>query len=113
MEKFITQLLGTTDLPTYAAAFVLAMVGAIIHLRIKALKRDRLSSNTPPKFSFWFMLQDNLQQLFTGVLITFAALRFSNELLGQSLTMYLAFLIGLLNNSIAGLIEKLQLKARD
>lgn len=109
----MTQLFGTTDLPTYAAALILAMIGAIIHLRIKAMKRDRLSPNTPAKFSFWFMLQDNLQQLFTGILITFAALRFSNELLGQTLTMWLAFLIGLLNNSIAGLIEKLQLKARD
>lgn len=112
MDKFLTQLLGSTDLPTYAAAMLLALLGAILELRIKATKRDASSPATPVKFSFWFMVQDNLQQLFTGFLITFVALRFSNELLGQQLTMWLAFMIGLLNGNIAGLIQKLEFKAR-
>jgi hypothetical protein len=112
MEKFLNQFLGTTDVPTYAAALILALIGAILQLRIKATKRNVLSTATPVKFSFWFMVQDNLQQLFTGFLITFVVLRFSNELLGQTLTMWLAFLIGMFNSSFAGIIQKFEIKAR-
>lgn len=112
MEKFIELLLGTNDLSTYAAAFVFALVGAIISLRFKANKRNKHSYNTPYSFSWKFLIQDNLLQLITGVLMTFLCFRFTNEILGKDLTMYLAVVIGFGFNEIAGLFEKLQVKAR-
>lgn len=113
MDKFLTQFLGTTDLPTYAAAFAFALIGAIISLRIKASKRDKLSNSTPYHFSWAFLFQDNLLQFLSGILLTFLAFRFTNEFFGKDLTMWLAVLIGALNNEVAGIFEKLQIRARD
>lgn len=113
MEKFLTQILGTTDVPTYLAAFAFALIGAIISMRLKANKRDKLSNNTPYHFSWRFLFQDNFQQFVSGVLLTFLAFRFSNEWLGKDLTMMLAVVIGASANELAGLFEKFQLKARE
>lgn len=113
MDKFLSQFLGTTDMPTYAAAFMFAMIGAIISLRVKAVKRDKSSPTTPVKFSWRFLIQDNLLQFFSGILLTFLAFRFTNEFFGKELTMWLAVLIGALNNEVAGIFEKFQIKARE
>jgi len=113
MEKFLSLFLGTTDIPTYLAAAVFALIGAIISLRIKASKRDKLSDNTPYKFSWKFLLQDNLQQLISGILLTFLAFRFCNEIYGQELTMKLAVFIGFGFNELSGIVEKWQSGARD
>lgn len=112
MNDFLSQLLGTTNVPTYLAGFVLAAIGALISLRLHAASRDKLSGNTPVKFSIRFFLLDNINRLFTGLLITFVAFRFTNEFLGAEFTMWSAFLIGLLNDRVAGLIGKLELMAR-
>lgn len=112
MEKFLLNFLGTIDVPTYLAGLALALIGAILSLRLHVESRDKYSRNTPPHFSFWFMLQDNAQRLFTGLLIAFVAFRFTNELLNMQYTMWLAFLIGFLNDKVAGLISKIQIKAR-
>lgn len=112
MDRFLINFLGTTDLPTYLAGFALALIGAILSLRLHANSRDKMSSNTPYKFNFWFMIQDNIQRLFTGFLITFAAFRFTNEIAGMQFTMWAAFVIGLLNDQVAGLISKIEFKAR-
>lgn len=112
MEKFLENLLGTTDVPTYLSGFVLAFIGALVSLRLRAGKRDRLSPETPACFSWRFMIWDSLQRLSLGFLITFVAFRFTNELLGVQLTMWLAFIAGFLNDKIAGIIGKIELKAR-
>lgn len=112
MEKFLTLLLGTNDFPTYLAAFAFALIGAVISLRIKAIRRDKLSDTTPYRFSWRFLFQDNLLQFITGTLLTFLAFRFTNEFFGKELTMWLAVLIGALNNEVAGIFEKFQLNAR-
>ena len=112
MEKFLNHFLGTTDIPTYIAAFLFALIGATISLRIKANKRDKLSPATPYKFSWSFLYQDNFQQLLTGILLTFLAFRFTNEFLGKQLTMWLAVLVGAFCNELAGIFAKFQFKAR-
>ena len=112
MDKYLELMLGTTDVPTYLAALSFALIGAIISLRRKAGKRDELSQNTPIKFSWRFLLQDNFQQFFTGVLITFLAFRFSNEFYGQNVTMIFALTIGFGANELAGLPEMFEKKAR-
>lgn len=112
MNDFLSQFLGTTNVPTYLAGFALALIGALISLRLHASTRDRRSGSTPVRFSIGFFLLDNLNRLFTGFLITFVAFRFTNEFLGVDFTMWAAFLIGLLNDRVAGLIGKLELMAR-
>ena len=112
MEKFLELVLGTTDVPTYAASFVFALIGAIVSLRFKARKRNKYSRYTPNDFSYKFLLLDNLQRFFTGVLLVFLAFRFTNEFLGKELTVWLAVFIGAGTDQIAGIFEKMQKLAR-
>lgn len=112
MEKFLAHFLGTTDIPTYLAAFALALVGGILILRLKARKRDPLSRETPYKFSWSFLIRDNLQQVFTGMLITFVLIRFASVFFEGSDLMWIGFLSGLCGGKAGELIEKLELGAR-
>ncbi len=116
MEQFLIEfkhnLLGDLTLASWAAGMVLALFGALLGLRLAANKRDVMSSNTPVKFNWLFLLQDNAQRLFTGFLVTVAAFRFAPEILHQDFSMFLAFLVGLLSDQVASLITKLELGAR-
>jgi hypothetical protein len=112
MDKFQQLLLGDTDLPTYAAYFIFAMIGAIISLRIKSLKRDKSSLATPYVFSWGFLLQDNLMRLVNGFLLAFLAFRFGSEFVGAEVTVFSALFIGATTDRLAGLFENLQNNAR-
>ena len=112
MEKFLSQLLGTISIADYAAGFVFAMIGAILSLRFEARKRDKDSLNTPRRFSWEFLLQDNIQRLFNGFLLTFVVFRFAPEILNQSFSMFLALGVGAGLDQVAGLWAKVQTLAR-
>jgi hypothetical protein len=112
MDKFQSLMLGNTDFPTYAAYFVFALIGAIISLYIKSLKRDKTSPETPYVFSWKFLIQDNLMRLFNGFLLAFLAFRFGSEFIGSEATVWSAVLIGASTDRLAGLFESLQANAR-
>jgi hypothetical protein len=116
MEDFINEfklnMLGPLSLASYASGFLFAAIGAIILLRIKALKRDKLSDSTPYKFSWWFMIRDNIQKLLNGLLLTYVVFRFAPEILNQDFSMFLALLVGLSSTQIAGWFAKFEIGAR-
>ncbi len=112
MKQFLEQLLGTTDLPTYAAWFVLAFIGAITAILIRAKSKYKSSIETPSKWNWGFLIQDNLINLVVGFLITFIFLRFSNETLKMEPTAFGALIIGATNNELALLFIKFSMKAR-
>ncbi|MFV8336432.1 hypothetical protein ACNQF7_10155 [Flavobacterium sp. RSP29] len=112
MEKFLEQLLGTIDLPTYAAWFVLAFIGAATAILIRSKVKYKSSEETPDKWRLGFLIQDNLINLLVGFLITFIFLRFSNETLKMEPTSFGALIIGATNNELALLFMKFSLKAR-
>lgn len=112
MEIFLEQLLGTNDVPTYLAWFLLAFMGAIAAILIRAKVKYKDSKETPDGWSWRFLLQDNLINLVIGFLVTFFFLRFSNETLKIEPTAWLAVLIGATNNELALLFIKFSLKAR-
>jgi hypothetical protein len=112
MQKFLEQLLGTTDLPTYAAWFVLAFIGAFTAILIRAKVKFKSNEETPDKWSWKFLIQDNLINLLVGFLITFIFLRFSNETLKMEPTAFGALIIGATNNELALLFMKFSMKAR-
>lgn len=95
MQKFINLLLGTNDIPTYMAALVFALVGAFLMQMRKSKKRNKNNAKTPAKFNFWFMVQDNLKEIITGLLLILLALRFSVEYAGTTLTMFYALGVGI------------------
>lgn len=112
MDKFTKLMLGEQDLPTYMAYFVFAFIGAVISLYIKSLKRDKTSASTPYKFSFGFLIQDNLLRLVSGFLLAFLVFRFSTEFIGAETTLWSAVLIGASTDRLAGLFDNLQNNAR-
>lgn len=112
MEKFLQQLLGTHDLPTYTAWFILAFIGAFTAILIRAKVKYKDSTDTPYKWSWAFLFRDNFINLLIGFLITFIFLRFSNETLHLEPTAFGALIIGATNNELALLFLKFSLKAR-
>lgn len=112
MNTFLEQLLGTTDVPTYCAWFLLAFIGAATAILIRAKVKYKLSEETPSSWRWGFLLQDNLINLLVGFLITFIFLRFSNETLKMEPTAFGALIIGATNNELALLFMKFSMKAR-
>lgn len=102
MEKFLEQLLGTTDLPTYAAWFILAFIGAFSGVLIRAQIKYKNDSDTPKKWSWSFLFKDNKLNLIVGFFITFIFIRFS-EKLNMEPTAFGALMIGATNNELATL----------
>ena len=97
MKQFLEQFLGTTDLPTYAAWFLLALFGALIAILVK---RILLKKRTPI----------TSLQMILGFLITFVFIRFSREIVGLEPTSFGALLIGASNNELALAYVKMKLK---
>lgn len=112
MEKFLQELLGTTDVPTYLAWFVLAFVGALAAILIRAKIKYKASKDTPDQWSWSFLFQDNLINLLVGFLVTFLVLRFSNDVLHIQPSAWLATAIGAANNEFALAFIKASSKAR-
>lgn len=116
MENFWNELthhlLGDYSLALYAAGFIFTAIGALISLRLHAAKRDKLSPNTPYKFSWTFMIQDNILRLISGCLMVFAVFRFAPDLLKQDLSMLLALLLGLVSDNLVYIFQKIQDGAR-
>jgi hypothetical protein len=106
MNKFLEEFLGTTDVPTYMAWFLLAFVGALASILIRAKLKYKDSINTPDKWSWSFLWKDNLLNLIGGFFITFIILRFSNEVLKIQPSAWLATAIGAANNEFALLFIK-------
>jgi hypothetical protein len=99
MEQFLKQLLGTTDLPTYAAWFLLALIGAITSILVKRIFFKKNTPVTP-------------LQMILGFLITFVFIRFSKEIVGLEPTAFGALLIGATNNELALVFLKLRTTKR-
>jgi hypothetical protein len=112
MEKFLNEVLGTADLPTYLAAFLFAFLGALFATLYDLSRRNINNPAKPKALSFSFFLADNWARFAVGFLATFIALRFSSELFGLEITMKWSFLLGLSINEVAKQIVKSKINLR-
>lgn len=94
MEKFLNLILGTTDVPTYLAGLIFALIGLAFYFRGKVKERNILSTTTPFSFSLKFFFRDNLIDIVFSLLAIFLALRFSVEYAGVETTMFYSLGIG-------------------
>jgi hypothetical protein len=94
-QEFLTYLLGEGSGGQFLAAIVYGFVGAFLSLLLGTTKRDPLSDRSPEAFSWAFLWSDNSKRVYRSVLFILLTIRFSRELLGSEITMYLALLIGL------------------
>jgi hypothetical protein len=106
MKEFLKLVIGTDDVPLYAAMWFFSLAGIAISLLIDAKGRDKESERTPPAWSWNFFWSDNFRRLITTVLLVFIALRFSNELLGVDISLWASFLIGLGFDKLAEVAKK-------
>lgn len=104
-------LFGTDETTFILVGMIMALLGAVISILGRALKGMKQNPNTPTTFDWKYLIADKWLQFLLGILCTFAAMRFSVELTGTTLTMWLSFVYGFLNyrlgNIIGGMIYAL------
>jgi hypothetical protein len=114
MEKsFLSELshylLGDISGAAWVASLVFALTGVAISLLYSIDKRDKLSIRTPRKFSLLFLLSDNSHRIALNILLILVFLRFTPELIGKELTMWLALLVGLAFDRLASILREKKL----
>jgi hypothetical protein len=112
LKTILEQLLGTTAVFAYLAWFLLAFIGAFTAIVIRAKSKYKYSDDTPYRWSWSFLLQDNLINLTIGYLITFIFFRFTNQVLRVEPSLWLAALVGVISNELSLLLAKFSLTAR-
>jgi hypothetical protein len=112
LKTILEQLLGTTDLSAYLAWFLLTFVGALTVIIIRAKFKHKYSNDTPHRWSWSFLLQDNLLNLTIGFFIALTFFRFSNLVLKTEPGIGLAISVGFISNEIALLFVKYSFTAR-
>ena len=86
MEDFTQVLLGNFTLGSVLGYMAIMAIGAALSLLLDVKGRDKTSRRSPNRFSWWFLLRDNLKRLFLVVLIMYVFIRFSDMLFeGQPL----------------------------
>lgn len=117
-KEFVDLLLGPVSVAQYLAAEVFALIALVIGLWLHSRKRDPKSPNTPEQFSWEFLLWDNTKRIFIGQLLLFLFFRFTTELMGKNLNMYMAVAFGFfvsfgLDRAIVWLQKKTDIFDRD
>lgn len=94
MKEFFSYLIGNFSLPFFAALYFFAILGVIIKLLLHANTRDQNSSNTPQKFSVWFLIKDNRKRILLNVIVIYLTIRFMSYFIDFDPTNKEAWLVG-------------------
>lgn len=87
-------ILGDITLGTYLASFFFALLAILLSMWTQSLKRDKLSPETPYKFSWRFLIWDNTKRITAGMIVSFLLFRTSLSLFNESLTVPYAIGVG-------------------
>ena len=94
MKDFLLSLLGM-PWTQFLSVFFIVLVGIAISLLVDSMGRDTKSAKTPSKFSWKFLLLDNLKRIFLVVLVIFVSIRFYTELYDGTVNEWAGLLLGL------------------
>lgn len=106
MKQFLTLLLGDMQPVFFALYLFYALFGAFVSLLLQANHRDPQSVKSPVRFSWRFLLSDNVRRLVLGFCLILIALRFTEPLFGIKINEFWAIAIGLANDKIAQIIKE-------
>ncbi|WP_281225934.1 hypothetical protein [Flavobacterium aquiphilum] len=112
MKTVLEQLSGATNLLVFLTWFLLAFIGAFIAVIIRAKFNYKYNTDTPYRWSWSFLLQDNLVNLTIGFFISLIFFRFTSQFLQANLNIWLAFILGGASNELALQFVKFSLSAR-
>jgi hypothetical protein len=94
MQEFKQYILGELSIPYYLAAFFFSFIAILLSLYAHSRKRDPASTRTPVKFSWGFLLWDNLLRILATIALMFIFFRFSPDIFGKPLSFPIAIGIG-------------------
>lgn len=95
MNNFYTVLTGKTEPDVFMGFCFFAILGITLSLLWHTNTRDATSTATPLKFSWIFMLRDNVKRIIASLITVYVCLRFTPEILTIQLNDFWAFAIGL------------------
>ena len=102
---FIEKLLGINDLWSFLIYVFWASIGVLLCLLLNAAKRDLPEHRSPTKFSWKFLIYDNIRRLTIAFILILVSLRFSKEIFGLEQNAFTAFIIGFSSDSLARVIQ--------
>lgn len=94
--------------PTYLIAHMcLAMVGAFINLTFESSARSTKTSSSehPKKYSFLYLIKDNLKRIFNTFMLMILAIIFFEPLNGAPLTPFSSVILGMSVDNLAWFIK--------
>jgi len=106
MSPFWQEILGKNDPGVLGAAFAFALLGHFLVLLAGTTLRDPQSPSSPQKWSFSYLLLDNAKRSLFVLILIVVSLRFSPDLLGQQLSPFTGFLVGIGLDGIALTIKQ-------
>lgn len=81
MSEFLKYFVGNMSYAHFWALIAFAIIGATIKLTMNVAARDVQSKATPEKFSFKFMVWDNLPRIINSGLLVYLFIRFPAQLI--------------------------------
>lgn len=100
-------LLGNGSLGAFLAFTTWALICATISVLVNVVNRDVANTATPVKFSWRFMLADNIPRIIANLLSIPVAIRLSYEYLDSKWMLVLSIVIGVLADRLALLLKNL------
>lgn len=94
MNEFKHLILGDLSGWYYLAAFFFSFLAILLSMWAGSKKRDVSSSSTPQKYSWRFLLWDNIKRISMGLVAIFLIFRFTSTLINRELSMEVAVGVG-------------------
>lgn len=113
LETYLSELLGNRSVAVWLVCFTFIIIGVLLSLIVSAKERNKDSPNTPYKFSFKFLVHDNILRILGSVLIAFTVIRFGEDMVGAHIGYFGSLLMGLCFDQLVKFIAEWQKKARD
>ena len=110
LQELFTLLTGLnpndTNISIIIAGAIFALLGLGVRYLYKVNKGIKESPKSPNTFSFKYFITKNWADLLLTIILIFIALRFTQEVLGVELTMWVSFGIGLGIDKIKDLLKE-------
>lgn len=95
---------GSDDWTSFWAGVAMAVFANILSMAIRIRHGIKTNPNTPNQFRWRYFSADNIDRFIIGLACTFATMRFSAELTGSEVTVWLSFIYGLLNYRLGSVL---------
>ena len=112
INELRSNILGTLSIWTYLSAFFFVFLGLVVRNGLKIKKAVQHNKATPDKLSWRYWFANNffakLNSFGVGMIIVFICLRFSQDWFHYSVSMSIAFFLGLCWDWVVDYIRKKQ-----